>query len=134
MALITNTGNGMSKPKGFTIMELLVVLLLIALLASIVTPVVTKSIVRAKESTLKENLFIMRKAIDDYYADNARYPQQLDILVTQKYLRFIPVDPLTEQEEWRYTFVEDEEQGPGIIDVHSLSDQQSSDGSYYNEW
>lgn len=115
-------------------MELLVVLMLIALLASIVTPVVTKSITRAKESTLKENLFIMRKAIDDYYADKGRYPEQLENLRDEKYLRFIPLDPLTEQSQWDYSYADDEQSAPGIIDIHSQSSQQSSDGSYYNAW
>ena len=122
------------KQKGFTIMELLVVLMLIALLASIVTPVVTKSIVRAKESTLKENLFIMRKAIDDYYADNGRYPDQLENLTDNKYLRFIPVDPLTDQTQWNVIYTDDEQEAPGIIDIHTQSTEQSSDGSNYNEW
>ena len=130
MALITNTG----KNKGFTIMELLVVLMLIALLASIVTPVVTKSIVRANESTLKENLFIMRKAIDDYYTDNGRYPEHLEQLTENKYLRFIPVDPTTDQIQWDFSYTDNEQQTPGIIDIHSQSTKQASDGSNYNEW
>jgi len=112
----------------------LVVLLLIALLASIVTPVVTKSIVRSKESTLKENLFVLRKALDDYYADNGRYPEQLEILVSQKYLRFIPIDPVTDQRQWNFSYTDDEEQGPGIIDIHSQSTEQASNGSNYNDW
>ena len=124
------------KQKGFTIMELLVVLMLIALLASIVTPVVTKSIVRAKESTLKENLFIMRKALDDYYADNGRYPEMLEDLTEKKYLRFIPVDPLNDQLQWDFSYTDNEQtqQAPGIIDIHSQSTEQASDGSNYNEW
>lgn len=115
-------------------MELLVVLLLIALLASIVTPMVTKSIIRAKESTLKENLFVMRKAIDDYYADNARYPEHIDELVEQRYLRFIPLDPVTDQLQWHFIYEDSEERGPGIIDIHSESTEQASDGSNYNDW
>lgn len=132
MALITNIGN--IKQKGFTIMELLVVLLLIALLASVVTPVVTNSIARARESTLKENLFIMRKAIDDYYADKGHYPEQLEELVNQRYLRFIPLDPVTEQTTWDFNYIDTDEQGPGIIDIHSQSRRQARDGSNYNEW
>jgi len=134
MALIMRNGEFVKKHDGFTIMELLVVLLLIALLASIVTPVVTKSIVRAKESTLKENLFVMRKAIDDYYADNARYPEQINELVEQRYLRFIPVDPVTDQPQWNFSYVDSDEQGQGIIDIHSESTKQASDGSHYNDW
>lgn len=134
MAVIINTGKRSGCQSGFTIMELLVVLLLIALLASVVTPIVSKSIVRAKEATLKENLFVMRKALDDYFADNARYPEQLEILVEQRYLRFIPVDPLLDKNEWNLTYTETEDASPGIIDIHSQSNQQASDGSNYNDW
>ena len=123
------------KTHGFTLMELLVVLLLIALLASIVTPVVTKSITRAKESTLKENLFILRKAIDDYYADNGKYPEDLNILKEERYIRNIPKDPITEREEtWEFKYSESEEGNRGVIDVHSGSPSLSRDGSLYNEW
>lgn len=132
MAPIIKTGD--INSRGFTIMELLVVLLLIALLASIVTPVVTKSIHRSKEAALKENLFIMRKAIDGYYADNGHYPNELEQLVEQKYLRFIPVDPVTDVQQWNFSYVESEEHGPGIIDIRSQSSQQAGDGSHYNEW
>lgn len=134
MAHITNTGKSINSHNGFTIMELLVVLLLIALLASIVTPVVTKSIVRSKESTLKENLFVLRKALDDYYADNGRYPEQLEVLVSQKYLRFIPVDPITDRKQWNFSYTDDEDQGPGIIDIHSQSTEQATNESNYNDW
>jgi general secretion pathway protein G len=121
------------QQSGFSLMELLVVLVLIALLAAVVTPVVTKSIPRAKESTLKENLFIMRKAIDDYYADKQQYPESLQILVEEKYLRYIPDDPITETRQQWATVNAESEQG-GIIDVHSESDKVSSEGTPYNQW
>lgn len=121
---------------GFTIIELLVVLLLIALLAGIVTPVVNKSIVRAKEATLKENLFIVRKALDDYYADKGRYPEALKQLVDDRYLRYVPDDPVAETtQQWRLTFTDAGiMQSRGIIDLRSMSAEISSEGSYYNEW
>lgn len=133
--MVRNTVTGRQQ-SGFSLMELLIVLVLMALLAGVVTPVVTKSISRAKESTLKENLFVMRKAIDDYYADKGRYPESLDILVEEKYLRHIPDDPITEtKQQWAVDYAESAEGGQGgIIDVHSESDKESSEGTPYNEW
>lgn len=121
--------------RGFTLMEMLVVLALIAVLASLVAPVVSGSIVRAKESTLKENLFVMRKAIDDYYADNAAYPSSLDVLVEKKYIRKIPVDPFTDRaDSWQTTTSEGEGEDAGIDDIHSGSEEVASDGTNYREW
>lgn len=124
-----------TRTKGFTIIELLVVLLLISLLASIVTPVITKSILRAKESTLKENLFIVRKTLDDYYADNGRYPESLNTLVEERYIRHVPDDPISQSTQWLLVFTDrDIEQARGIIDLHSPSSDISTEGNYYNEW
>ena len=125
------------RARGFTLMELLLVLALIALLASLVTPVVTGSIHRARESTLKENLFTMRKAIDDYYADNSGYPVELDLLVQKRYLRKIPTDPITDRRDsWVLVRTDDDSQGKGsgIIDVHSGSDEKDGNGAPYKEW
>ena len=129
----------MRSQRGFTLMELLVVLALVAILAGLVAPIVSNSIVRAKESTLKENLFIFRKAIDDYYADTGSYPPHLKDLMDKHYLRNIPVDPITEKKD---TWVEvpadtvktDDNSDPGIIDVHSGSDETAIDGQPYKEW
>lgn len=123
------------KSKGFTIIELLVVLLLISLLASIVVPVVDKSILRAKEATLKENLFIVRKSLDDYYADKGYYPETLKQLVEDRYIRHVPDDPVSQTTEWLLVFVDNDiNQGRGIINLRSLSTEISSEGTYYNEW
>ncbi len=122
---------------GFTLIELLFVLLIVALLASLVAPVVTNSIGRAKESTLKEDLKVMRKAIDDYYADTGKYPAELNDLVTKRYLRKIPVDPVTESRDtWKLVQAEDSKTGAaqGIIDVHSGSEEKASDETYYKDW
>lgn len=121
------------RVRGFTLVELLVVLLLVALLASLVTPVVIQSISRAKESTLKEDLFVMRKAIDDYYADKGGYPEDLDTLATERYIRRVPVDPITEARDWVLVQSDDPEQ-TGIVDVNSAADARAGDGSRYNEW
>lgn len=124
------------RVRGFTLIELLLVLLLIALLASLVTPVVTGSVQRAKDATLKENLFVLRKAIDDYYADTGAYPTDVEQLVKKRYIRKIPVDPVTERNDTWVWVKSDTEQGSeaGIIDVKSGSDEKASDGSAYREW
>lgn len=125
------------RARGFTLMELLLVLALVALLASLATPIVTGSIYRAKESTLKESLFTMRKAIDDYYADNGAYPVELELLVQKRYLRKIPTDPLTDRRDsWILVRTEDNagDQASGIIDVHSNSDDKDGNGIAYKEW
>lgn len=125
------------RMRGFTLMELLLVLVLIALLASVAMPVVTSSVHRARESTLKENLFTMRKAIDDYYADNGGYPAELELLVQKRYLRKIPADPLTDRSDsWTLVRTDDDGQsrGSGIIDLHSGSDEKDGNGLPYKEW
>jgi len=122
------------RSRGFTLMELLLVLLLVTLLASLVAPVVTGGVQRARESTLKEDLYALRKAIDDYYADNGAYPGELDDLVTKRYLRRIPTDPVTEKRDsWQLVRSEDEK-AKGILDVRSGSQDQASDGSYFKDW
>lgn len=123
----------MMRGKGFTIMELLLVLMLVALLASIAAPVVTNSIQRAKESTLKESLFVLRKAIDDYYADTGRYPASLRDLVAGRYIRKIPVDPLTETDnDWK--LIREKNTEGNIIDVKSGSEAKARDGTAYQTW
>lgn len=120
--------------RGFTLVELLLVLFLIALLASLVAPVITGSIGRARESTLKEDLHTLRKAIDDFYADNGRYPSDLDELVKKHYVRKVPKDPMTDRvDSWIFQKVDDAKNG-GIIDVHSASEEKDSDGVAYKDW
>ena len=124
------------RARGFTLIELLLVLMLIALLASLVTPVVTGSVQRAKDATLKENLFILRKAIDDYYADAGGYPTDAELLVQKRYIRKIPVDPLTGRNDtWVWVKSEAEKGNEvGIIDVKSGSEEKANDGSPYRDW
>lgn len=123
------------RERGFTLMELLVVLALVAVLAALVTPVVSSSIQRAKEATLKENLFVLRKAIDDYYADVGAYPPSLDALVEKRYVRKVPTDPVTERSDsWQVTREEEGGEEAGIIDVHSGAEEEAADGSAYREW
>jgi general secretion pathway protein G len=126
-----------SPRRGFTLLEMLLVLLLVALLASLAAPVVTQSIQRARESTLRADLYALRKAIDDFHADNGAYPKELDDLVTKRYLRRIPPDPLTEKRDtWLLVRAEEEKSGQasGILDVRSGSPEQAADGSYFKDW
>ena len=125
--------------SGFTLIELMVVMSLIVILASIGLAVYTNSVIRAKESVLKEDLFRMRDAIDQYYADKGKYPATLDALVSEKYLRSIPVDPFTNSADtWRAVPSEPDPTNPtaepGVYDVRSGSDQQALDGTHYADW
>jgi general secretion pathway protein G len=124
------------RPRGFTLVELLLVLVLVALLASIVGPTVTAGLQRSRESTLKHDLRVMRQAIDDYYGDHGRYPAALDALVENRYVRRVPPDPLTGKVD-TWVFTQSEEQGDtpsGIRDVHSGAEGQAIDGTSYKDW
>jgi general secretion pathway protein G len=127
--MAANTAIG--KSRGFTLAELLVVLLLVALLASLTAPVLGRSIEQAKESVLRENLYSLRKALDDYCADKGVYPQNLADLIEHKYLRSIPVDPLlVSSEQW---MLERGSEGE-IVDVGSASMAIALDGTRYADW
>ena len=124
---------------GFTLIELLIVMVLLVLLAGVSLTVYGTSVQRGKEAALKEDLFQMRKAIDEYYADKSKYPADLQTLVTEKYLRTIAPDPFTGTAESWQTVPSDPDPSnpsaePGISDVKSGSDQTGSDGKPYSEW
>ena len=128
-----------TNDQGWTLIELLVVVTLIMLLASISLVQYRNTIVSAKEATLKAQLFIMRDAIDQYYADKAKYPESLQTLVTEQYLRSVPLDPFTESSDTWQTVAADPEPGAasvstGIFDVKSGSDRNALDGSRYADW
>lgn len=123
------------RTRGFTLLELLFVLLIVALLAGIVGPMLVGSISRARESTLKEDLYVLRKAIDDFYADNGKYPGELADLVDKRYLRGIPADPVTERRDTWITVRAANDRGQGgIVDVHSGSGLAANDGTSYRDW
>jgi general secretion pathway protein G len=127
----------MRPARGFTLIELVLTLFIVALLASLIAPIVTGNIPRARESTLKQDLYTLRKAIDDYYSDNGGYPPDLETLVKKRYLRRIPVDPMTGQaDSWIPLRAETgaDGTGGGMRDVHSGSDEKGSDGVSYREW
>ena len=124
---------------GFTLIEILVVMVIITILAGVSVAMYGNSITRANEAALKENLHEMREAIDAYHADKNKWPPALDALVTEKYLREIPRDPITQLVDWRTTPSEpdptNQQDEPGISDVHSNSDAQSPfTNTPYSEW
>lgn len=120
--------------KGFTLIELLVVMAIIATLLSLVAPRYFNSLDKAKEAVLRQDLGIMRNAIDQFYSDFGKYPLDLMELVDKRYLRNIPVDPFTESNT---TWIEVPPKNPeeaGVYDVHSGYTGRTADGSYYQEW
>ena len=120
--------------QAFTLVELLVVLSIIALLISIVAPRYTGRVAKAEEAVLKEDLLLMRDALDKHYADLGTYPDSLDDLVTQRYLRSIPPDPITQStKSWVLVPPEDTKKGK-VFDVHSGAPGKGSNGKAYGEW
>jgi general secretion pathway protein G len=127
------------RPDGFTLIELVIVMAIIAILASLAIPIFTSSIRSAKEAVLKEDLHVMRNAIDSYTMDKGKAPQSLDDLVQAGYLKSIPVDPMTHSSDTWVTSTSDtyesvDESEPGIDDVHSGSQEAGADGQLYSTW
>jgi general secretion pathway protein G len=124
--------------RGYTLIELIIVMAIISILMSIAVPLYQKSILRTKESLLKNNLFTLRTVIDEYTFDKKKAPQQLQDLVSAGYLRAVPLDPIVGNDQW-ITIMEDaltsvDQTEPGIWDVRSRSDQKSLEGRPYSEW
>ncbi len=125
--------------KGFTLIELLIVMAIIGILASIVVPNYQRNLIKAREAVLMENLYQMRRAIDAYFADHIRYPDSLEDLVANKYLRDIPRDPFTKSTEtWEEIPPEPTLEGEiaegGVEDVRSGSDLVGLNGIPYRDW
>jgi general secretion pathway protein G len=122
------------KKQGFTLVELLVVLAILALLLTLAVPRYFTSIERAKDATLKHDLNTLREGIDKYYADNGQYPKTLEDLVEKKYIRKLPLDPITEKTNtWIFTPPEPPLEGD-IYDIHSGAIGTAKDGSRYGDW
>jgi len=126
------------RPLGFTLIELMIVMAVIAVLVSVAVPMYQKSVIRARETVLRQNLFTLRTVIDEYTYDKAKAPQSLEDLVREGYLRQIPIDPMTGQADWEVV-MEDavtsvNQTEPGIFDVRSRSTARSLEGTPYNEW
>lgn len=122
------------RSKGFTLIELLVVMVIIAVLLTLAVPYYFGSLQKSKEAVLRENLELMRQALDKHYGDAGRYPDSLDDLVNKHYLRRIPHDPVTESAAtWVAVPPQDPAQG-GVYDVRSGAEGRAADGTAYGEW
>ncbi len=128
-----------NRRRGYTLMELMIVMAIISILVSIAVPLYQKSLLRTKESLLKNNLFTLRTVIDEYTFDKQKAPQTLQDLVSEGYLRAVPIDPITGSDQTWKVIVEDavtsvNQTDPGIFDVRSGSDLKSLEGTPYSEW
>src|ERR1051326_5036953 len=125
------------KSGGFTLLELMIVISIIIVLAAVALPQYQKTVMHARETVLKDDLFRMRSLIDQYSADKGKLPQSLDDLVTAGYMREVPKDPITDNKDWNLVTGDDPystEGGTGVIDLHSSSSEVSTEGSPYSEW
>jgi general secretion pathway protein G len=136
MALHMRSGK---SRRGYTLIEIMIVMAIISILVSIAVPIYQKSLIRAKEAVLKNNLFSLRTVIDEYTYDKQKAPQTLNDLVNEGYLRTVPVDPMTgNADSWR-VIMEDaltavNQTESGIFDVRSGSEGKSLEGTLYSEW
>ena len=124
---------------GFTLMELMIVMMIIGVLTTLAIPSFVGAVRSAREAVLKEDLRVMRSAIDSYTMDKQKAPQSLDDLVQEGYLKVIPEDPMTKSRDTWQTSVSDalhtlDQTDPGIDDVHSGAQEQGSDGQPYSTW
>jgi len=135
----SRAGSGFRARSGFTLIEILIVMAIIVIIISLAVPMYQKSVLRAKESVLRNNLFTLRTVIDEFTYDKQKAPQSLQDLVSEGYLREVPHDPVTSSSTaWR-VIMEDSMQSvnqtePGIFDVRSGSDKIALDGSRYSDW
>ncbi len=125
------------RHAGFTLLELMIVISIIIILASITLPQYMRTIMHTRETVLRDDLRKMRSLIDQFAADKGRLPQSLDELVSEGYMREVPIDPFTGQKDWAITTGEDpnsSEGEQGMTDVHSASAEVSTEGTPYSEW
>jgi general secretion pathway protein G len=126
-----------TRARGFTLLELMIVMFIMVILVAVALPQYQRSVLHARESVLRDDLFKMRTLIDQYAADKGKLPQSLDDLVSSNYMREIPVDPMTDEHTWNVVIGEDpnsREGEQGVINVQSLSTDTSTEGTPYNEW
>jgi general secretion pathway protein G len=144
MELLTLSGEQSGRRRalgrnGYTLIEMIIVMAIISILIAIAVPLYQKSLLRTKESLLKNNLFTLRTVIDEYTYDKQKAPQTLEDLVNDGYLRAVPLDPITNSSQTWRVVMEDavssvDQTMPGIYDVRSGSDQKSLEGTPYAEW
>ncbi len=131
---MTNGKNKGFTTQGFTLVELLVVLAILALLLTLAVPRYFAGIERAKDATLRQDLSVIRESIDKFYADTGQYPKSLEDLVERKYIRKLPVDPITDSTDtWLITGPEPPLEGD-VYDIHSGAPGAAKDGSKYADW
>lgn len=124
----------MNERSGFTLVELMVVMAIIAMLLAIASPRYFHGVDKSKEAVLHENLFLTRQALDKYFSDNGKYPDALEELVSKKYLRSMPLDPVTGSSE-TWVVIPPQEEGKGaIFDIRSGAPGVGRDGSAYKDW
>lgn len=126
----------MRRARGFTLVELLVVMAVVALLLSLATPRYLRQVDHAREAALRQNLAALRLALDQYFGDKGRYPERLEQLVDARYLRRLPEDPMTHSAATWQVVVQpgQPDASPGIVDVHSGAAGLGSDGTEYGTW
>ena len=127
------------QDAGFTLMELMIVMAIIGILATLAVPSFIGAVKSAREAVLREDLHVMRAAIDSYTMDKQKAPQSLDDLIQNGYLRAIPEDPMTHSKDTWVTDTSDamysiDQTDPGITDIHSGSDETGGDGQPYSSW
>ncbi|MDH4585413.1 type II secretion system protein [Pseudomonas sp. BN415] len=124
----------MTRQKGFTLIELLVVMAIIATLMTIAVPRYFSSLENSKETTLRQSLAVMRESLDQFYGDTGRYPESIEELVAQRYLRALPLDPMTERSDLWVVLPPPEGAPGGVYDVKSGAPGRARDGSLYADW
>lgn len=126
------------QSAGFTLLEMMIVIVIMGILMAIALPIYNQSIVKSRESVLRQDLFTLRSLISQYTLDKQKAPQSLDDLVQGGYIKTIPKDPMTNEANWEVVqediLLTVDQQDPGISDVHSASGAISTDGTAYSSW